>query len=190
MSLRASASTFIPGQPFLPQNISDRNSSVRSINRRSSRGNRPIDYDVQKKIMDRYILKDNYDDFKEKKDILETNIERNKLKRENRIADELKRIPSRENRINRGKEEQRLRHRRARTKRAMRAMRNLPEDQRQDNIPERVAAMTDAEQQKFIEDIGLEDYNYALESGSSDEELNSEDEEDMKLKENRRSYIK
>jgi hypothetical protein len=194
MSLRASASSFVPGQSFrmdpnipsfVPQrNSSGRNSAARNIQRRvrgnrvrsmqrNIRGDRPIDYDVQRKIMNRYILDDELDDFEEKKDILETNIERNKLKRENRLADELKRIPSRENRMNRGQEEQRLRHRRARTKRAIRAMRNLPEDQREDNIP-------------FIEDIGLEDYNYALESGSSDEELNSEDEEDMKLKENRR----
>ena len=207
MSLRASASSFVPGQSFrmdsnipsfVPQrNSSGRNSAARNIQRRvrgnrvrsmqrNIRGDRPIDYDVQRKIMNRYILDDELDDFEEKKDILETNIERNELKREKRIADELKRVPSRENRMNRGQEEQRLRHRRARTKRAMRAMRKLPEDQRQDNIPERVEAMTDAEQEEIIEDIGSQDYNDILESGSSDEELNSEDEEDMKLKENRR----
>ena len=128
MSLRASASSFVPGQSFrmdsnipsfVPQrNSSGRNSAARNIQRRvrgnrvrsmqrNIRGDRPIDYDVQRKIMNRYILDDELDDFEEKKDILETNIERNKLKRENRLADELKRIPSRENRINRGKEEQR-----------------------------------------------------------------------------------
>lgn len=197
MSLKASAPSFIPGKSFslnssVPSFIpnrssSDRNSSTRSISRRSSsRGDRPIDYDVQKKIMGRYILKGDLNNLEEEQDILESNIERNKFKRENRLADELNRIPSRENRITRGKEEQRLRHRRARTKRTMRAMRNLPEDQRQDNIPVRVEAMTDAEQDEIIEDIGSEDYIDVLESGSSDEDLNSDDEDDMKLKKNRR----
>ena len=197
MSLKASAPSFIPGQSFslnssapsfLPnRSSSDRNSSTRSISRRSSsRGVGPTDYDVQKKVMGRYILKDDLNDLEDDKDILESKIERNKLKRETRLADELKRIPSRENRIARGREEQRLRHRRARTKRSMRYMRNLPEDQRQGNIRDRVEAMTDAEQEEIIEDLGSEDYNDVLESGSSDEDLDSDNEDDMKLKENRR----
>ena len=209
MSLRASASSFVPGQSFrmdpnipsfVPQrNSSGRNSAARNIQRRvrgnrvrsmqrNIRGDRPIDYNVQKKIMDRYIVKGDLNNLEEEQDILQKNIERNKLKREKRIADELKRVPSRENRMNRGREEQRLRHRRARTKRAIRAMRNLPEDQREDNIPERVNAMTDVEQQDVIEDIGSEEYSL-LDSGSSDEELNSDDEEDMELKEERRKDL-
>ena len=70
MSLRASASSFVPGQSFrmdpnipsfVPQrNSSGRNSAARNIQRRvrgnrvrsmqrNIRGDRPIDYEVQKK---------------------------------------------------------------------------------------------------------------------------------------------
>tara|TARA_B110001469_G_C9621255_1_gene309634 strand:- start:266 stop:1840 length:1575 start_codon:yes stop_codon:yes gene_type:complete len=206
MSLRASASSFVPGKmnpnvsSFVPQmppsilpdsfessakNIQRRFRGNRSRNltqrRNPARINRPIDYDVQRKIMNRYILNDEYDDLEQEKDILEYKINRGKVLKKDRIDEELKRIPSREDRISRGMEEQRLRHRRARTKRSMGYMRNLPEDQRPDNIRERVDAMTDAEQEEIIED-----YNDVLESGSSDEELYSDDEDDMKIKENRR----
>ena len=100
MSLRASASSFVPGQSFrmdqnipsfVPQrNSSGRNSAARNIQRRvrgnrvrsmqrNIRGDRPI---VQKKIMDTYIVKGDLNDLEEEQDILQKNIERNKLKRE------------------------------------------------------------------------------------------------------------
>ena len=205
MSLRASASSFVPGQmnpnasSFVPrQNIrqeSDgrRRNAAKNIQRRyrgnrsrrlTLRRNRPVDYDVQRKIMNRYILDDEPDDIDDVdgriQDLKETNKIREML-RKDRFAGEYRKYPDRDEKLKRGKEEERLRHRRAKTKRVIRAMRNVPEDQRQDNIPDRVHAMTDAEQTQSLFDFG-EDYNPVLEDGSSDEELNSDDSDDMRLK--------
>ena len=92
MPLRADASSFVPGQsfqfnpsaqPFQPIRISSgRNTAAKKIQSRFrgnnarrnltqkkklSRGNRPIDYNVQEKIMNRYILHDDLEDLQEKK---------------------------------------------------------------------------------------------------------------------------
>lgn len=204
MSLRASASSFIPGQSFKfnpnaqsfqPNTVSSgRNSAAKNIQRRyrgnrsrknlTLRRNRPIDYDVQRKIMNRYILDDESDDLDDIdsriQDLKETNKIREMLIKD-RLASEYKKFPDRDEKLKRGQEEQRLRHRRARTKRLLRAMRNDPEDRRLDNIPTRVEAMTDLEQKKNLLDFG-EDYNPVLEDGISDEELNSDDSDDMRIK--------
>jgi len=205
MSLRASASSFIPqmnpnASSFVPrQNIRQESdgrlkNAAKNIQRRyrgnrsrrlTQRRNRPIDYDVQRKMMNRYILDDEPDDIDDiDSQIQEVEKTKNirEMLRKDRLANEYRKYPDRDEKFKRGKEEQRLRHRRGRTKRAIRAMRNVPEDQRQDNIPTRVQAMTDAEQEEVVRDLGSDDYNFVLEDGSSDEELNSDDSDDMRLK--------
>jgi hypothetical protein len=208
MSLNPNAISFVPkmnpnARSFVPQiptsrlpnlledqqersarNIQRRYGGNRSRNNLTLRRNRPIDYNAQRKIMNRYILDDESDDIDDVdiriEDLKETNKLREMLRKE-RLASEYKKFPDRDEKLKRGQEEQRLRHRRARTKRLLRAMRNAPEDRRLDNIPTRVEGMTDLEQKKTLLDFG-ENYNPVLEDGSSDEDLNSDDSEDMRMK--------
>jgi len=213
--MNPNANTFVPqmnpnANTFVPQMFSNspkkisRGTAARNIQRRyrgnksrnltkrknNTNMNRPIDYNVQRNIMDRYILQDDYDgDLEDNVDRLKTKLELNMIARQTRLDDELKRLPSRLDRIEKGKEEQRLRHRRARTKRVIRAMSRLPDDQRQDYIPNRVDMMTDREQQDMIDDFGSQEYDSAEESGSSDDELDSDDEVDMLIKKNRRKNL-
>lgn len=191
--MNPNASSFVPRQTPRQLSNSRRSDAAKNIQRRyrgnrsrrlTMRRNRPIDYNVQKKIMNRYILDDESDDIDDIdsriQDLKETNKIREML-RKDRLAGEYRKYPDRDEKLKRGQEEQRLRHRRGRTKRLLRAMRNVPEDRRLDNIPTRVGAMTDAEQTQSLFDLG-EDYNPVLEDGSSDEDLNSDDSDDMRIK--------
>jgi len=191
--MNPNASSFVPRQTPRQLSNSRLRDAAKNIQRRyrgnksrnlTLRKNRPIDYDVQRKIMNRYILDDEVDDLDDIdsriQELQETNKIREMLRKE-RFADEYRKYPDRDEKLKRGKEEERMRHRRAKTKRVIRAMRNVPEDRRLDNIPTRVEAMTDAEQSQSLFDFE-EDYNSVLEDGSSDEELNSDDSDDMRTK--------
>lgn len=198
--LNPNASSFIPRQNIRQESDGRRRNAAKNIQRRyrgnrsrrlTMRRNRPIDYDVQRKIMNRYILDDESDDIDDVDSRIEDLKETNKIRemlRKDRLAGEYRKYPDRDEKLKRGQEEQRLRHRRGRTKRLLRAMRNVPEDQRLDNIPTRVGAMTDAEQTQSLFDFG-EDYNPVLEDGSSDEDLNSDDSDDMRTKQGLREDV-
>ena len=203
MSLNPNASSFVPqmnpnANIFVPRQIPRQSSDTRrrnaakNIQRRyrgnksrnlTKRRNRPIDYDVQRKIINRYILDGELDELDDVDSRIEDLKETNKIRemlRKDRLADEYRKYPDRDEKLKRGKEEDRMRHRRAKTKRTIRAMRK-DRYQRQDNIPTRVEAMTDAEQEDYL-DLGSDDYNPVLEDGSSDEDLDSDDSEDMRMK--------
>ena len=158
MSLRASASSFVPGQlnpnsrsfvPQMPQSRlpdsleSRRNRSARNIQSRyrgnksrnlTLRRNKPIDYDVQRKIMNRYILDGEpyeFDDVNSRIDGIEQTNKTREMLRKERLAVENSMYPDRDEKMKRGQEEQGRRNRRVRTNRTLRAMRNVPEGQRQ-----------------------------------------------------------